>query len=167
MKLKLLGLFFILLASQLSCTFLKNENDHQRFVEEKLLKLFRQKSIFQPSNKSDLDYQNYEHRKFIEAINTRRTNNGTFLTTVSLFETYYNTESCQIPYPGMPGYVYKDRYGSRLVSILKRPAGVMNIRTDYDGDIIYLINIDNAEEPQDVEQKNKWSTLFTLDLPCR
>jgi hypothetical protein len=152
---------------QSSCTFFKGEKEHQLFVEEKLKKLFNQKSIFQPTSKSDIDYQNYQQLKFIGNMTSKRTYDGTFLTKVTLYETFYNTESCQIPYPGMPGYVYRDRYGSRLISILKRPAGTLNIRTAFDGEVIYLINVENEENEESLDKKSSWPSLFVFDLPCR
>ena len=154
-----------------SCSYSKSTDDHKMFVEEKLEKMFNQKNIFQPSSILDIDYRNYEQRKFIDFIETKRTKNGNCVSTMMLYETYYNNIPCRLPsyqtFNLQQGWHSSETNGSKLISILKRPLGRIVIRTDYDGEDIYIINIENFQNEEDENKKNKWNTLFKLDFPCQ
>jgi len=154
-----------------SCTFLKNENDHKDFVENKLLSILHQKNIYQPNNISDIDISKSENRTFIDFIDTKRTNNGTFVSKMDLFETYYNYSSCYLPsqiYWDGYRYVQPNTNGYKLESILKRPLGSIIIRTDFDGENIYLINVENFQtEIFSNDKKDNWDILFKVNCACK
>jgi hypothetical protein len=152
-----------------SCTFLKSTNDHNNFVEEKLKSLYNQKSIYQPNSLSDFKYDKYENYKFIDYLVTKRTKNGTFLTTGELYETYYNFSQCLYTSRQWNGYFwdYSNMYGTKLESILKKPIGTVKIRTDFDGDEIYLINLDIKIIDNKEEDKKYWQKLFAINGDCK
>lgn len=160
-------ILIIVSTTALSCTFFKNSEDHQKFIETKLSEMYNQKSIYQFIIE-DLDHKNGETVKFTDSqIKPERRNNGTFLTKINLYQTYYEWERCNLPVPGRPGYVYSYQYGSRPKSILKQPIGQLEIRTAFDGESIYLINIDNTLKPDDIENKEKWGIIKELNISCR
>jgi hypothetical protein len=164
-------IIFTIFLSTSSCSFLKNENDHKQFVEIKLLSILHQKDIHQPNNISDIDISKSENRTFIDFINTKRTKNGTFVSKMDLFETYYNYTSCYLPsqiYWDGYRYVQPNTNGYKLVSILKRPLGSITIRTDFDGENIYLINVENFQtEVFSNDKKDNWDILFKVNGACK
>jgi len=149
-----------------SCTFLKSAKDHENFLREKLKEMYDQKEIYEPTI-TQSNYQDYTSYKFVDYIKSNRTGDGTFLSKINIYSTSFQYENCQLPYPGMPGYVYRDRYGSRLTSVLKEPLGVLEIRTAYDGEVIYVINSQIIGRSDDEDDKSKWKVLQTFNLPCR
>jgi hypothetical protein len=162
-KLYSLSILFVLFSS---CTFLKSADDHKRFIEARLESVYKQKSIYQP-NITDANYQEYNGFTFVDYFTSQRKGDGTFLTKMNIYQTYFEYESCQLPYPGMPGYVYKDRFGSRLKSILKEPLGVLEVRTAYDGENIYIIDMQTIRRPESDDDKSKWTVMTTLyNRPC-
>jgi hypothetical protein len=170
MKLKSISalVFFIFLFS--SCTFMKKDVDHKLFVEEYLTNYYKQKSIYRPTNLSEINYEQYEILKFIDNVETKRTKNGTFITTANMYETFINYNQCVYYSRQMIGFLWYDNkiYGNKLESILKRPIGTIKIRTDYDGEDIYIINIDNNSIIEDdIKNKNNWEKLFDINGVCK
>ena len=170
MKLKLISslVFISLLFS--SCTFWKKDIDHKLFVEDYLKIYYKQKIIYQPTNLSEINYEQYEIIKFIDNVETKRTKNGTFITTANMYETFINYNQCFYNSRQLIGFLWYDNkiYGSKLESILKRPIGTIKIRTDYDGEEIYIINIDNNSIAEDdIKNKGNWQKLFDVNGVCK
>jgi hypothetical protein len=153
-----------------SCTFLKSDIDHKNFIENKLKENYKQDSFYEPNFIDESNYEKFSSYYFVNYLQPKRTGDGTFLTKAEIYRTYLNYENCQLPYPGMPGYVYTDRYGSRVKSILKKPIGEIEIRTAYDGENFYIINLSiiNKEDDKDYKDEKTWNVIKELkNLPCR
>ncbi len=165
-KMKNYFLFILYLIIFNSCTFLKSSEDHENFLRERLMQMYDQKGIYFPTITEE-NYLEYSSYKFVDNIKSKRTGNGTFLSKMNIYSIYFDYENCQIPYPGMPGYVYRDRYGTRIKSILKEPQGILEIRTAYDGNEIYVINSQIIGRSDEEDDKSKWVVIKQLRLPCR
>jgi len=156
--------FFALLFS--SCTFLKSSEDHQRFLANKLSEIYNQKGILQP-NINNGNYEEFSAYKFVDYINPKRTGDGTFLTKMNIYSIAYDYENCQLPVPDRPGYVYTNRWGNRVKSLLKEPLGILEVRTAFDGENIYIINSQITGRFEYDNDRSKWTVLQSLNTTCR